>query len=244
MAAEVPAFGHSQSSSPLEHSYENGHQRTKSMRILNSFLLAGCLMWAGCTTPSGGSAPIASKHYSQEVDKLVITVQPLTTGPEVRSVFGANILQNGVLPIRISTDNQNGMSSFIVPREKIVVMNGVTGATSSSARGTAGREVGSVSAGQALGGLALAGAGPLLILAVAATAKDSVDPNVEHNLTGKEFFTRTLGPGQRANGYIYCKFQKGKPPEGAYRIVAEVKNSATGATIPVEFDINIQITKP
>ena len=216
------------------------------MRMLHLLLLLVGTAWlgVGCATPSGGAAQAASEQYSKEVDGLRITVQPLTSVQEIKSVFGGNILRDGVLPIKLSTDNQNASSSFIMPREKMLVMNGTTGATNSSQRGAAGREMGTVTAGQAVGAFAAAGAGPLLILVAALTAKDSVNPNVEHNLTGKEFFTRTLGPGQRAAGFIYCRFQKDKPPSGPYRILAEVKNAATGMTIPVEFDINIQFAKP
>ena len=83
-----------------------------------------------------------------------------------------------------------------------------------------------------------------LFLVMALTASDSVNRNLEHNLTGKEFFTRTLGPGQRASGFVYCRFQKDKPPSGNYRILAEVLNSASSTAVPVEFDIKIQLTKP
>ena len=216
------------------------------MRMIYALLLLVGMAWlgAGCASPSGGSSQAASAQYSKEVDGLMITVQPLTSAQEVKGVFGGNILRDGVLPIKLSTDNQNASASFIMPREKILVMNGTTGATNSSQRGATGREIGTVTAGQAVGAFAAAGAGPLLILVAALTAKDSVNPNVEHNLTGKEFFTRTLGPGQRAAGYIYCRFQKDKPPSGPYRILAEVKNAATGTTAPVEFNINIQLAKP
>lgn len=221
------------------------------MRMIYALLLLVGMAWlgSGCASPSGGSSQAASAQYSKEVDGLMITVQPLTSAQEVKGVFGGNILRDGVLPIKLSTDNQNASASFIMPREKMMVLNGTTGATNSSQRGAAGRAVGTVTAEQAAGATLLASAAvPLfaapLVIVMAFTAKDSVNPNVEHNLTGKEFFTRTLGPGQRAAGYIYCRFQKDKPPSGPYRILAEVKNAATGTTAPVEFDINIQLAKP
>lgn len=212
--------------------------------IHSILLLAGVSLLAGCATSSVERPRAVSQRYSRNVDGLVLTVQPLTTAEEVRGVFGGNILRDGVLPIRLSTENQNASSSFILPREKMAVLSGASGITNSLQRGATGRAVGTVTAGQAVGGLAAAGAGPLLILVAALTAKDSVNPNVEHNLTGKEFFTRTLAPQQRASGYIYCRFQKDKPPSGQYRILAEVINAASGMTFPVEFDINIQLANP
>jgi hypothetical protein len=212
--------------------------------VSSLLLVLAVLAIAGCATQPTERARVVSEQYSKEMDGLVLSVQPLTTAEEVRGVFGGNILRDGVLPIRLSTENRNASSSFLIPREKIAVLSDASGATNSLERGATGRTVGSITAGQAVGGFAAAGAGPLLILVAALTAKDTVDPNIEHNLTGKEFFTRTLGPGQRTSGYIYCFYQKEKPPAGHYRVRAEVKNTASGAIFPIEFDVNIQLRNP
>ena len=206
---------------------------------------AGCstMKVAPLTTGSAGS-------YSQHEQKigLVVGVRPMADKREIEEMFKVNLLDKGVLPILIVAENQSSTASFIMAKEKISILNEATGTAKSSQRGkvTSGageglRDAGSVMVG--VGGflppLLVVGA-PLLFTGMQKASNVSV---IEFNLADKEFYSSTLGPGEKAQGFVYCQFQKDSPLSGQFHVAAEVRNPATGEATSFDFPVTITLPK-
>jgi hypothetical protein len=96
--------------------------------------------------------------------------------------------------------------------------------------------------------LAFAGstAVPAIFLTVAMTPMDGafVFKPQEENLSGKEFLTRTLGPGQSAEGFVYFHLAKDAGDANAYHLVSDVKDLSTSQMIPFDLKLNLNPNHP
>ena len=62
---------------------------------------------------------------------------------------------------------------------------------------------------------------------------------IQHNLGDKEFYTRTLGPGQRAQGFVYFQHSKDTPPAGVFHVIVNASDSTTGNLLPFDFEVTL-----
>jgi len=202
------------------------------------FLAAGC-----------ASVPPARTQNAREleIDQLVMTVDPLTAKSDVKKTFKINLLDRGVLPIKLTAQNRSPATSFIIAKDKVLVMNETTCATNAS--GEVAREIGTWSRGKQLataGAFAVAtpavvGVPVFLMAAMRPTEGAFVFKPTEERLSGKEFQTRTLGPGQSADGFIYFRLPDHIDPTNSYHVVAEIKNLSTGEMIPFDIKVNLNL---
>ena len=186
-----------------------------------------------------GNAASYTQH--EQKNGVAVGIHPITDKGEIKDMFKVNLLDKGLLPILVVAENQSASASFIIAKEKIVVLSETTGTTNTSQR----KEVTSGTAGTAVGiaGAVLVGAGslaaaPLLFAGLKMASNATV---IQHNLADKEFYSRTLGPGEKAQGFVYFQFPKESPPSGNYHVVAEVKNSATGEATTFDFPVNLTL---
>jgi len=95
-------------------------------------------------------------------------------------------------------------------------------------------------------GLAASTTSPAIFLIVAFTPAEGsfVFKPDEQNLSGKEFLTRALGPGQSAEGFVYFHFSKPTENANAYHLVSEIKNLSTGEMIPFDLKLNLNLNNP
>ena len=219
-------------------------------RIAGLFSVGLLILGSGCSTMK--VAPLTTSNatsYTQheEIDGLVVGIRPMTDKREIEDMFKVNLLDKGLVPILVVTENQSPSASFIIAKNKLCVQNGATGSSSSSQRKKVTSSTGEVMANTggvmvALGGFAL----PLLIIGMpiefTGMQKASNASMIEFNLADKEFYSRTLAPGEKAQGFVYLQFPKDAPVAGNYHVVAEVQNSATGET--TTFDLPANLNQP
>ena len=194
----------------------------------------------GCSTtavnPQAGVPP-----QSLEIDGLVFTVRPVTDPAELKQTFKFNLLATGVLPIKLRVENRNPTNSFVIARERVVVMSEATRTTNSHGSGDIARDLSTVTRGQQLGAVAALGS-PLLFLIVVATPSPGslINRAAEFNLTGKEFYTRTLSPGQRGEGFVYFRMPKEGASAGPFHVAAQALNPATGQLTPFILKVDLK----
>ena len=214
--------------------------------VFGSFASLLIFFGTGCMTMdvqplNTGDANSYTQH--QEKNGITIGVQPFTDKHESKALFKMDLLDKGLLPILIVAENQSASSSFIIAKEKVVVMCEASGVTSAS-------EQKNVTSGKSTAGTSVLVAGTVVILAspvaalplVVAGMKMASDATVlQHNLADKEFYSRTIKPGEKAQGFVYFQFSNDVPPTGNYHVVAEVKNSATGEITTFDFPVNLNL---
>ena len=202
-------------------------------------VVALCL-GAGCA-----SAPPVQMQNGQQLEMhgLTLSVYPVANRSEVKQIFKVNLLDRGVLPVKLKAENHNASASFIIARDKVVVMNETTRTT--NAPGQVAKDFATWSQGKKVGTKLAVGAAtgsPVIFLAIAMspTPSEFVFKWDEEKLTGKEFVTRTLGPGQAAEGYIYFRYTK-PVTEGAYHVVSDVTDLTTGESLPFDFKLDLNL---
>jgi hypothetical protein len=213
--------------------------------VVSLFSVVLLILGSGCSTMkvtplTTGSADSYTQH--EEKNGVVVGIRPMTDKREIEDMFKVNLLNKGLLPILVVVENQSASNSFIIARDKLGVLNEATGTTNSSQR----KKVTS-GGGEALaitGSLLVASgslvAAPLLFIGEQKASNASV---IEFNLADKEFYSRTLGPGEKAQGFVYSQFPPKNPLSGNYHVVAEVKNPATGETTTFDLPLNLTLPK-
>jgi hypothetical protein len=203
-------------------------------------------MFVGCSTMkvpplTTGTADSYTQH--QEQSGLIVGVQPMTDKKQIENTFKVNLLDKGLLPILLVAENRSASDSFMIPKGKITIVSDQSGTVSTSQT----KEVASGTAGTATGiaGAVLLGAGSLAgaPLAIAGMKMASNATVIQYNLRDKEFYSQTLEPGGKVQGFIYFQFSNQSPPSGDYHLVAEVKSADTGNTNSFDFPINLTLNK-
>lgn len=228
--------------------------KTKVVRLNNIAnlvvgLFSGALLVLGSGCSTMKVAPLTTgkaESYTPHEQKsgVVVGIHPMTDKRDIEDMFKVNLLDKGLVPILVVVENQNPDASFIVTQNKVVVLNAATGVSSPSQRkkvtsnaGEAMQASGAIMV--SLGGFVL----PLLLIGLPIECtgmQHASDASViEFNLGDKEFYSRTLGPGEKAQGFVYFQYPKESPAAGNYHVVAEVKNSATGETTTFDFPANL-----
>ena len=193
----------------------------------------------------------SADSYTQHEQRngLVVGIRPMTDKREIEDMFKVNLPDKGLLPILVVVENQDPTASFIMLKNKLWVQNeamATNNSTQQRGKVTSGAGEGMSTAGGVMMGLG-AFALPLFVvgapLALAGNKVASDASVIEFNLADKEFYSWTLGPGEKARGFVYFQFPKSSPPSGNYHFVAEVKNPATGETIPFDFPVSLTLSK-
>ncbi len=219
--------------------------------IVSLFPVGLLVLGSGCSTMkepplTTGSADSYTQH--EQTNGMVVGIRPMTDKREIEDMFKVNLLDKGLLPILVVAENQSPAASFIIAKDKLFVLNEGTGTASSSRRKKVTSGAGDALEGTgavmvASGGLAL----PLLVIGApllfTGEQKASNASVIEFNLADKEFYSRTLGPGEKAQGFVYFQFPKKSPPSVNYHLVAEVKNPATGEATTFDLPLNLTLPK-
>ena len=197
-------------------------------------LVCGLAMLAsGCSTMSAPDLKVQNAdtyEQHQEKEGLVIGIHVMTDKLEVEKAFNINLLEKQVVPILVVAENRNPSASFIIAKEKVYVLDDTSGKADTSLR----KEV---TTGKAVAGNVLQAMGGAVTVVVGAKMVSDASV-IEYGIAKNQFSSSTLGPSDKARGFLYFQLPKNLPPSAKYHIVAQVKNSSTGTVLPFDFDFN------
>jgi len=174
-----------------------------------------------------------------EQNGLFIAAKPVTHSADLSEAFRSDITADNVLPIFVVAENRHTTASFVLDKSKISVVN-------MSTRTTLDRpdlkDVSSPAAGGAINiaGLFLIFVGVIPGLIVWSIgwrmARDAVQ--VQQNIWDQEFTSRTLAPGQTAQGFVYVSMPSEQVRAGRYELVIDAIDpdtaTATRVSLPIE----------
>jgi hypothetical protein len=138
----------------------------------------------------------------QSKDELVVVIQPVLDREESEKYFGTDLLALNIIPVFVISENRHASSSFMLLKERIVFSAGqhaVVG-TPDKARSEATAE--------SLGWASVALGGSLVLAAIAAKMMSDATV-INRNFKAQEFQSKTLSPGQTAQGFVYFQLPKG-----------------------------------
>jgi hypothetical protein len=174
--------------------------------------------------------PSAEKIISFGNSDLAISAYPLK-GPEDQKVyFGMDLGAAGVLPIWLSIQNLSSTKRFLIDVDDIKLAYGSLSLQEaersrstiddSGARVTAN----AAAIGMAAGPIGLAVSLPILLMSGGVIARQD---DVRRNLMVRQLYSRTVGPGQSAVGFVYGKSAQQNADLSKFRL------SITAKPIPV-----------
>lgn len=207
--------------------------------------LVSVLLESGCATMSVTelkTRPADSYAQHQQKNGVIIGIHPMTDKEEIKETFRINLLDKGLLPILLIVENQSTSTSFILAKEKVLLLREATGLENPSGRkevapGTKGTALDTVPV--TIAALITPASVPLLFIGTKMNSDATV---IQHNLADKELYTRTLGPGQKAEGFVYFQYPIGSPPSGPHHMTLELKNPSTSEVSL--FDFTVELTLP
>lgn len=175
-----------------------------------------------------------------EQNGLFIAAKPLTHSADLSEAFRSDITADNVLPIFVVAENRHTTASFVLDKSKISVVN-------MSTRTTLDRpDLKDVSSGAA--GNAMLGVGPILVLlagvipgliVISIGWKLFADARqAQQNIWDQELTSRTLAPGQTAQGFVYVSMPSDQVRAGRYELVIDALDpdtaTATRVSLPID----------
>lgn len=169
--------------------------------------------WPGATLAASATfpdfvSPGADKLVSFGRDDLAIAAFPLADPVDQKLYFGMDLNKAGVLPVWLSVSNRSAAGRFLVDIDDIRLTYGQapvqaaerSHSTVDDTGGTVALNAATV--GMAAGPIGLAVSLPILLASGNEIARQD---DIKRNLMVRQFYSRTLGPGQSATGFVYCK---------------------------------------
>lgn len=194
-----------------------------------SLLVASC---ATMSIPETKVRATESYQLKAQMRGLLVAVHPVTDENEIKETFRTALLDKGILPILVVAENRDPSASFVLAKNKVAVVS-----RESLERATAQRK--RVTAEEPGATMAAVGSVVFSLPLVIAGLKMSSDAQViERNLGDKEFYSRTVGPGQKAYGYIYFQLAQGTTALEQHDILVEAVDSSTGEAFTFAFPIS------
>lgn len=165
----------------------------------------------GCTTmkiPDYPQSTIASIPKAETVNDLTVAAKPFTNKNDLEKYFGTNLIDYGIVPVYIITENRNRQTSFVISKDRVSLTN-------KSETLTQGARTDESTSGNAL---FIAGAATFILSPIAGVPMMFIGPKltsdaekIKQNMAKKELQSRTVSPGKTVDGFVYFKFSDGEP---------------------------------
>jgi hypothetical protein len=146
----------------------------------------------------------------QVKDGLVVAMHPIIDAQESERYFGTDLLSSHILAVLLLSENRAPSSSFILSKEHISLGAGLPEVQQ------ARDKVRSEAAGEAVAWTGAVLISPLMMGIAMKLLSDATVIN--HNFKAREFQTKTLSPGQRAEGFLYFQLPEKKKLPGQWVI--------------------------
>lgn len=189
-------------------------------------LLSGCMTM---DIPADKVRPLAAYPLKVEQQGLTIAVSALERN-EVKEVFGADIVDDGVLPILIVAENRHASTSFALAKSKVMVAD---------ANAISLGRAGGVGQTKEMVGNTLSTTVVLLSpLALVGTKLSSDAQTVSHGMGLKELQSHTVDPGQQVHGYVYVPIPKdSRGSQINLRAIVEATDTSNFKSVTFEIPI-------
>jgi len=206
------------------------------------------LLGSGCATMKIAALKERSAEsceYHAQEKQVAIGIHPVTDKREMKEIFKVDLSDKGLLPILLVAENRSA-SSFIISKDQVHVADEASGTSRTSQLTNVTSQAAGTAIGLAGGAAAAAGVipGPGLLLAFGGLKLASDATVIQHNLADKQLYSRTIGPGQNVQGFVYVQYPEGTRLSGPYHIAVEVKESSTGDVTLFDFTVDLIPAKP
>lgn len=169
------------------------------------------LLFQACSTlkvqdyPKGTTTSTAK---AITLKNLSIATKPITDKDELDNYFGTNLLELGIVPIYVISENKSSEASFVISKDGVLLKstaNDITQGVKTDDQSATGKTLGIVGASSFIltpvGGLFV---GLPMIYYGSKLKSDAVI--IKQNIVKKQLQTRTVSPGKTVDGFVYFQF--------------------------------------
>lgn len=199
-------------------------------RIGVSVLMAGLI---GCShrIPDYPEKPFASCPRQGGTLQVRLGADPITEANVSRTYFDMNLKDARQLAVCVVVENTSADTTLLVRREQFTI-EGAAGRDDRGLRST--QRAGEAVAMTGAVGLAVAPVVALPVLLVGAGISSNAH-NVRVNIENKSIQTRTLAPGERAQGFVFFQLpNKGTPAPAEWVLRFSPQSTRSAALEPVQ----------
>jgi hypothetical protein len=168
--------------------------------VSGAVVLSGCGWWDRQPAYTPGAIPQSS---GAKDDTASVAAYILSDRNEQRKYFGVDLTSNGVIPVFLQITNAS-KGNLIFERDRIQVANANdTLSASERAKNPVYGTGAKVVTGAAVASLVLMSAAGVVLFMPIAGKMAADNAAFRRNVIEKEFYSRTLLPGETANGFIF-----------------------------------------
>jgi hypothetical protein len=180
-------------------------------RLMSATFMSSGLAMSGCGAqrpPSYNAGEIKTNSISQD-DIASVGSFVLSNASEQGKYFGISLSEKNIVPIYIQIINKS-TSNLLVDKDRIRVGTAEDSLAKSDRATKPVNEIGD----NIVGGMAVVSTlliSPIAIVLMPLASKMASDTSmVKRNIVEKELYSRTLLPGEKAEGFIYMSTKDGK----------------------------------
>lgn len=187
---------------------------------------------SGCATmslPEYEPAPPSEFRARASVESLDVAAYAMESEQEVTTYFGANLPNEGVLPVLVVVSN-HGPKSFLLRRDDVLLQAGpaVAGAASTAQSGVDS------------GGTGVAVAGAVLmspILQFTGFKMMSDAQVIARNMAAKELQATTVSPGKTVHGFVYFGMTRSVWEQSAWTVRVRLRELGSDTVLNVDIQL-------
>jgi hypothetical protein len=201
----------------------------RGFSLFMTFLFAGCASYAPVLTKLDPAGPNVTKQVNGD---LTVYVEEYATPEKSEKAFDANLVEEGVLPLLLSTEN-SGKDSYEIKTSDIVVSDGNAALKALSAEEAASKAERSA-VGRALGWSLIV---PIISIPIAVAASaihtSNVNDKIVQDFAAKGFPDGTISPNKQLSGFLYVELQEGRKDLSGLNLELTAKNMTTGQNVTI-----------
>jgi len=225
--------------------------KRRTNRHLLAIVLVLSLSFDGCSTlllPDYELDSIDKYQNSKTINGLTIVVHPLKDSEESEKYFGVDFNKTELLPVLIIINNQSPESSYIIEKEKFILIseqtylnqkeNDLEAASDMAKRGSATNEAASVAL---VAGLLFFT--PLAVVAMPiglfGANKTCNAKEIKRNMLENEYQTTTVSASKSTHGFIYFTKPKDKTQTNNFILRIDANNLKQKSIDRFEFYLSL-----
>jgi hypothetical protein len=201
----------------------------RGFSLFMAFLFTGCASYAPVLTKLDPSGPNVSKQVNGD---LTIYVEEYATPEKSEKAFDANLVEEGVLALLLSTEN-SGKGSYEIKTSDIVFSNGNAPLRALSAEEAASKAERSA-VGRALGWSLIV---PIISIPIAVAASaihtSSVNDKIVQDFVAKRFQDGTINRNKQLSGFLFLELEEGRKDLSGLNLELAARNMTTGEIVTI-----------
>ena len=220
----------------------DGHLRPGRRVIMRMALASGGVALSGCgkdRLPTYSPGPIQPRSIARD-GMAIVTAFVLSDVNEQDKYFATNLTSKGIIPVYLQITNTSNNANLLFDRDQVrVTRGGDVLSTSDRAKKPVDETAAVIVSSALIVSIVLVSALTVILGPLASKMVSDISV-IKRNIVEKEFYSRTLLPGEKADGFIYLTAKDARTLIDGYELVVILKPiSQTGGMRESSYSIKL-----